>query len=499
MNKWGIYLRPMKGGEPLRFDVGVELAWSPKWSPDGKWIAFFRWQTPRTATLFVKPSAGGSERELGSICNNDFVWSADGKSIITPENGDTDELEACALAVFPTEPGAQPRKQGIPGVNPALSPDGRTLAFVFGDEIHLLPVAPDGSRASGETTLAKESKPVGHVVWFPGGGEILYTLATDRSLARRISTAPGAMPRDQGRIDGEFTSFVFASQGGPVLANVVLHDNSFLRLDLHAPEPHFEKLRQLPWNVDNLTVSPDGDSVVYTLATGGETEFWIAGADGGSARRLFQIPYPRANAPAWSPDGKQIAFTAERWLMQAMSATDLFIASIAPGAPRQLATPSEYVSRALWTRDGESLILTDDIGDERPIWKLRLADQSLERITGPGGDLSDVAGNFLYFSRGLIEISRVPVGGGPEDKLVGDAIHFAPGTKQLYFVRQDSNPPTNKGLNVYRYNFETRATEFVSNLGFGAASFQLSHDERFIYVQRNEPQQQQIMIVEELR
>src|SRR5579872_5363583 len=68
---WGIYLQPVSGGTPQRFDprknlrtaaldeLGLDL--SPQWSPDGKWIAFTRSGTPRTDFLRIKSVTGGEE------------------------------------------------------------------------------------------------------------------------------------------------------------------------------------------------------------------------------------------------------------------------------------------------------------------------------------------------------------------------------------------------------------------------------------------------------
>jgi dipeptidyl aminopeptidase/acylaminoacyl peptidase len=60
-DKWGIYLAPMTAGVPSLF-AGTDdrgPAYSPKWSPDGKWIAFLRSESAQGAALFVKPRAGG--------------------------------------------------------------------------------------------------------------------------------------------------------------------------------------------------------------------------------------------------------------------------------------------------------------------------------------------------------------------------------------------------------------------------------------------------------
>ena len=68
--------------------------------------------------------------------------------------------------------------------------------------------------------------------------------------------------------------------------------------------------------------SPDGRSLAYASNRSGNMDVWVAGADGGGARRLTTT---RASdmAPCWSPTGQEIAFTSDRtgtpqlWIMDA--------------------------------------------------------------------------------------------------------------------------------------------------------------------------------------
>jgi len=116
VDDWGIYVRPVGGGTPQRFDLrksvldasieelGVGL--SPQWSPDGKGIAFTRSGTPRTDYLRIKAVTGGEERGLGTITGGSLAWSADAGAVIAagyygPDSEGQDRQRRPTLWRFP--------------------------------------------------------------------------------------------------------------------------------------------------------------------------------------------------------------------------------------------------------------------------------------------------------------------------------------------------------------------------------------------------------------
>lgn len=501
INSWGLYTQTISGGQPRLFDKAEDgISYSPKWSPDGKWIAFLRSGSPRTSGLVVKTVSGAEERWLGPVCSDGVAWTADSRSIIAPNNDNTDMLEACRLAVVPIEPGEPSWQLANRGNEPAMSSDGKTLAFTKDGELHLLSVTPEGRAAGIERTLVRENLAIWHPVWVPGDREIVYQLDRDRSVIRRVEAREGAKPRDNGSIDGEFNILSFVPKGGPVLAEVQFHDDSYWRIDLQALEPHFEKLRRLPWNVGNLTLSPDGRRLLYTVARRGGSEFFTSKIDGTAPRLLFSLPYERVDRVAWSPDGRKIAFAAEQVVRQ-LSPSQLFVCSAVNWAPRRLMKQFEDTNLIGWSQDGSALFLVAGSVQDSGIWQLRLADNQLTRISSASGRFNEQTdGKFIYSERlgRPFPLVRIPVAGGPDELLVNGALQqFIVTDRDLYYVRQDASPPTTEGLNLYRFNLATRSSRLVGNsLGFWRGQLQLSPGQRFIYGEKHDQPHRGIVTVQ---
>ena len=73
-------------GAPLQFTYGDHNDTSPRWSPDGKQIAFLsnRADAEKPAQIYLIPVDGGEARKLTGIEGKitGFSWSPDGKQLV---------------------------------------------------------------------------------------------------------------------------------------------------------------------------------------------------------------------------------------------------------------------------------------------------------------------------------------------------------------------------------------------------------------------------------
>jgi Tol biopolymer transport system component len=106
--------------------------------------------------------------------------------------------------------------------------------------------------------------------------------------------------------------------------------------------------------------SPDGRRVVFPVSEPAYDEkkesadLWIAATDGSARPRRLTAAKGSESAPAWSPDGKRIAFAAKR---EDDDVAQIYVIDVAGGGEAQRVTSSPLAARApLWSPDGASIL-----------------------------------------------------------------------------------------------------------------------------------------------
>ena len=76
----GIYLVPVSGGVERKITSGF----SPRFSPDGRWIVYSAIEESGNGSIYVIPVTGGTPRRIGTNTTNAGfpLWTPDGARII---------------------------------------------------------------------------------------------------------------------------------------------------------------------------------------------------------------------------------------------------------------------------------------------------------------------------------------------------------------------------------------------------------------------------------
>jgi dipeptidyl aminopeptidase/acylaminoacyl peptidase len=81
-----LWIVPTESGEPRQFTYGDQTDGPPRWSPDGKTIAFLsnRGDQEKSAQIYLIPFDGGEARKLTDLDGEigEFSWSPDGKRLL---------------------------------------------------------------------------------------------------------------------------------------------------------------------------------------------------------------------------------------------------------------------------------------------------------------------------------------------------------------------------------------------------------------------------------
>jgi Tol biopolymer transport system component len=106
-------------------------------------------------------------------------------------------------------------------------------------------------------------------------------------------------------------------------------------------------------------VSPDGNFVAFNWSGPDFTQpgdLWVKPVEGEALRRLTDTPQANEIYPAWSPDGRQIAYSRT----DAGEGRGVYVISALGGAERKL---TDWGLRPSWLPDSQSLVFEDRVAD----------------------------------------------------------------------------------------------------------------------------------------
>jgi tricorn protease len=359
------------GGNAVRLTAGPGVKEGPHFSPDGKWIAF-TCEYDGKLNVYVISVDGGSPRRVTFHAGPDTVvgWTPDGKNILFSSPRDSFANNTSALFTVPAE-GGFPTKVPLPvGWEGSYSADGKYLAyrptpFPWGNWSHY---RGGTSPRIWIANLADSSVvPLPHESWNDFNamwiGDTIYFLS-DRNGAYTLFAYDTKNKNETQILENQGLPFKSADAGPGAIVyeqfgSIHLYDLAARKehqvkiqvsADLVQPRPRFEKVAK---QITNSNISPTGARAVFEA----HGEILTVPAEKGDIRNITNSPGVADRDPAWSPDGKWIAYFSDEsgeYALHLRSQTGM-------GETRKinLGNPPTFFYGPTWSADSKKIAYTD--------------------------------------------------------------------------------------------------------------------------------------------
>ena len=357
---------PVTGGRARRLtDPFLEPA-RPDWSPRGDLVAFQSFRGGTFHIWLMKPD-GTAVRQLtdGHGDDRDPSFSPDGKKVAFSSDrafkGNYDiwvaEVDTGKLTQWTSTPADE--------FEPSWSRDGDRLAFVSGTGANGTTI--ESIDASGRRQTLATAPAGAHLnspAWSPDGHAVAYTQFSGRKTRLLVSGQPvGAaedvfpfppvwLAPDQLLYTGDgkilVSTLAGATKAIPFEASFTLNrpDYTHRAVDFDSAAPRPVK------GILDPALSPDGTRIVFEALN----QLWLL--DIGAKPRPLTSDAFYKQSPAWSPDGKRLAYVSDK-----SGTANIYILDLASGREQRLTTLRDAAAlRPVWSPDGSRIAFQQQTG-----------------------------------------------------------------------------------------------------------------------------------------
>ena len=390
-----LWIASVQGGGARRLTTSDGVETTPRFSPDGTRIAFTG-QYDSNEDVYVIPVAGGEPERITFHPGDDILrdWTLDGARLLFASGRDNPPAFVHRLWIIPVS-GSMPEVLPLySAADGAYSPDGTRLAFV--------PTSPSFQPWPGSTTYvgwrhyrggrnsririvtlgdlsvsdmssddSNDHYPmwVGGTLYFVSDREGTMNLfAWDGRNARRVTNHTDFDVQSAGT-DGK--TIVYEQAGYLHHFDPATGQSRQINIDVRGDfpwmRPRFEKVSD---GIRSARLSPTGARAVVEA----RGEIFTVPAEKGDARNLSDSPAVHDRSPAWSPDGKKIA-----WFSDASGEYRLMISDQTGlnGTDSVPVTEDSFFYGPVWSPDSKCVLFADNHLD---LWSMEVDKGEPEKV-----------------------------------------------------------------------------------------------------------------------
>lgn len=502
-DNWDIYVQVVGAGNPLRLTDHPAVDFNPAWSPDGRFVAFARFEKGKCEIRQV-PALGGAEVKLADCEFNEtpaLAWSPDGKWLAWPDRAQANEpfrIVLFELASSQKRALTAPPAGTLGDLDLAFAPDSQSLAFLRSP----VPGVEDAwiiNLTGGEPRrVTTDNVKVHGVDWTPDGLHLVYASNRGGLFSLWRSAIDGGEPQALGVGGGNADAPTVAPDGRRIAYELWQDEANIYRLDLkQTSDAQATKLlfsTRWDWNP---AYSPDGARIAFVSDRRGSSEIWTADKDGANLAQRTSFGGPLVTGPQWSPGGRQIVFDA-----RVDGNADLWLLDQDNAAPRRLTTAAAEETAPSFSRDGRWIYFGSNAGGAWQVWKLPVAGGTAIQVTREGGLIAreSADGKLLYFTRREQSgLWMMPTAGGAETQVLDnlnpvDRDNWLVTAEAIYFISR----PTLEAATLTRFDFTSRKTIPLTKLHrfFYRSGLALSPDKSALLFVRIDRWESDIMMTE---